>query len=794
MEDFRLNLGDGLWEDDSADVELANFALDNMILLDTLVQSLVGDVQMWWKYVESTMERVFDLDNCSEHKKAVVRNDSVVCDLTKDGYYFRRLYTDMERKYGACAYLYSGIITLVFPDDSLYFGCDHGAAKYVMTEDSVLELKTWYVPEWSTAHDKFLGDCNEFYYEKKKRIRDSIYVCDVVYRTNYYWKFKNTDTLSYYMGDCNDRNIWTVGHIPDSSEYVCTFDSWKPMNDTLRFLSEQRPCDKEKDLLRSFSYDSNYYVCADVKNGGWDKVYTFRDTSKFVADSLAFIDSIPACKALADTGKIAVDTLYDKYYRCEIRSNVLKYYDTDYKHVAEYVNWEYVKTLPPCTAKSDTLEIVFNPYFERVYGQKNDVDVPHFHCSKTDSGYAYVKLSEYEERRINGLVWVNANYTCDANTDTLLVVQDSLLRNNYHCEKTGDSYGYVWIDGSTANYYKSVAAESRLKPCSGQTDTIEYQRDYYGFYFYCVENGGVYEPTRVGRESLRAMLVKEFEKKLVDWCKEEKDWGKSGTKVWMDKNDYFICDYDADSVLAYQNVSSYHYSFFNNMINVKKEDSNFVPWEKCSDEQLAARGTPVEVQGDHITDPRDGRRYRVTTIGNQTWMAENLNYYDTLATPNMMGLSGCSDDPDACDATGRLYYWYAAMNLEPGNKDVYTSSTCSPVQGICPTGWHIPSISEWYELAWYATYHNGDMDFGGGLKTKDGWSLNPKKGDLFGFSAAPVTWTTAERAYFATSDASGSGSSVVVSYGIVFFTSAEHQEVFKAALRERSFSVRCVKD
>ena len=80
----------------------------------------------------------------------------------------------------------------------------------------------------------------------------------------------------------------------DSSEYVCTYDSWVSANDTLKFLSEQRRCDKETDSLRTFSFGSTYYICDDVK-WGKDSVYTFKDTTQAYADSLDSLRTSNSC-------------------------------------------------------------------------------------------------------------------------------------------------------------------------------------------------------------------------------------------------------------------------------------------------------------------------------------------------------------------------------------------------------------------------------------------------------------------------------------------------------------------
>ena len=101
-----------------------------------------------------------------------------------------------------------------------------------------------------------------------------------------------------------------------------------------------------------------------------------------------------------------------------------------------------------------------------------------------------------------------------------------------------------------------------------------------------------------------------------------------------------------------------------------------------------------------MKDSRDGKTYRTVVVKGITWMAENLNYAD-----NEIGTSACYNDDDSnCEIYGRLYSRDAAMN----SSSCAFKSSCNlgsdPIQGICPGGWHIPSIAEMQSLLDYANY------------------------------------------------------------------------------------------
>ena len=122
--------------------------------------------------------------------------------------------------------------------------------------------------------------------------------------------------------------------------------------------------------------------------------------------------------------------------------------------------------------------------------------------------------------------------------------------------------------------------------------------------------------------------------------------------------------------------------------------------------------------------------FKTTKIGEQTWMAENLN-----CDPGT-GNSACYDNDLACCAKyGRLYDWSTAMGLPSSCNDNSCSSQIqSKHRGICPSGWHLPSDAEWTVLT---DYVGGRSTAGTKLKATSGWNDDGNGTDDYGFSALP---------------------------------------------------------
>ena len=204
--------------------------------------------------------------------------------------------------------------------------------------------------------------------------------------------------------------------------------------------------------------------------------------------------------------------------------------------------------------------------------------------------------------------------------------------------------------------------------------------------------------------------------------------------------------------------------------------------------------------GDDLVDSRDGKSYKTVLIGNQCWMAENLNYGSMIQSTKAGGEMKndgvvekyCWDNKlDNCDGTGgatklgAFYEWSEAVQNYGGQPPLH-------VQGVCPDGWHIPSRNEFNQLM---------TDLGGsnvaGGKMKEGGSSG-FEGILTGYrctmsgsfrkSAMGTTWS----AYYWAAEQSDASNAF-------FYELSESNNIFKLCAfspftKSLGNSIRCIEN
>jgi len=150
-------------------------------------------------------------------------------------------------------------------------------------------------------------------------------------------------------------------------------------------------------------------------------------------------------------------------------------------------------------------------------------------------------------------------------------------------------------------------------------------------------------------------------------------------------------------------------------------------------------GTPAWGCGDPLIDTRDNQSYNTVQIGEQCWMAENLNV-GTKINSTLSGYQQTNNetiekycyynDVDNCNVYGGLYEWPEMMQYLMNEG----------VQGICPDGWHIPSNSEYTTLTnFLGTDAGGKMKSTGTIEQGNGLWYEPNEGatNSSGFTGLP---------------------------------------------------------
>ena len=208
-----------------------------------------------------------------------------------------------------------------------------------------------------------------------------------------------------------------------------------------------------------------------------------------------------------------------------------------------------------------------------------------------------------------------------------------------------------------------------------------------------------------------------------------------------------------------------------------------------------------------LTDDRDGQTYKTVKIGEQWWMAENLNYRYVQQTYN--GGEGdsssyCYDnDPANCEKYGRLYLWSAAMD-SAGIISDNTANGCGygeicnldnvKVRGVCPEGWHLPDSTEWNTLF---TTVGGQATAGTMLKSTEGWYSKGNGSDAYSFSALPAGNRDVDGGYNLVGGnalfwSSTEGNSSLAYFMILYYCD-DDAGLFNIN-KGNGFSVRCLKD
>lgn len=188
----------------------------------------------------------------------------------------------------------------------------------------------------------------------------------------------------------------------------------------------------------------------------------------------------------------------------------------------------------------------------------------------------------------------------------------------------------------------------------------------------------------------------------------------------------------------------------------------------------------------------NGKTYNTVLIGNQCWFKENLNVGTMiLGSQNPNPLNGTiekwcyNNSEDSCTIYGGLYRWNEAMQ----------NSQTIGAQGICPAGWHIPTVDEYQTLATYVENRSNSLKAVG-----EGISPNGEGTNTSGFSGLLAGGKWYDNSGFIAYDSWGNFWISQVGYSSIYAYSfrVEYDNnttfISDGSRNEWGFSVRCIKD
>ena len=174
-------------------------------------------------------------------------------------------------------------------------------------------------------------------------------------------------------------------------------------------------------------------------------------------------------------------------------------------------------------------------------------------------------------------------------------------------------------------------------------------------------------------------------------------WLPERAGIAENKFNAFGAGYYAPTIERYENLLGETHFWASDTSRTAMMAKNFELNYYCENglENLADKGLgysircvkkePVFECGETGVSDLQGNGYGTLKVGNQCWMTENVRYRTADYKP-VTDQNGDEMDPRIF---GYLYTWNTIFNGEtPGDE----------VQGICPKGWHIPTVAEWNEL------------------------------------------------------------------------------------------------
>ena len=271
---------------------------------------------------------------------------------------------------------------------------------------------------------------------------------------------------------------------------------------------------------------------------------------------------------------------------------------------------------------------------------------------------------------------------------------DSLEQcSNESCSQTSkviygcSSYNDEWKWVRTSYPYRKICSDLH------EGDFIEVSKQ---LHYYCQKKDETFSWLSVTPNAYMLKKLCDADNNLdTVTCKTEECNGKK----------YYCFNY-----VAYHNINGTYRTLLNN-----SNLSHYGWYDSLADYEVGIGGSYEKIA-----------TYAITRIGSQLWMAENLRYRYTTGTAPDSGSYCRNNKVDNCKEFGRLYLWDAAMD-KASTREKYPLYD-SEVRGICPIGWHIPSVGDFEKM----------LKAIGLTQSSDTWTGAASLRKEYGFSALPL--------------------------------------------------------
>ncbi len=237
-------------------------------------------------------------------------------------------------------------------------------------------------------------------------------------------------------------------------------------------------------------------------------------------------------------------------------------------------------------------------------------------------------------------------------------------------------------------------------------------------------------------------------------------------------------------------------SFSSNMTGLVAETTYYVRAYAANAIGTAYGEEIVFTTASDITTVSDieGNIYNTVQIGTQTWMKENLKttkYNDGSDIPNII------DNTEWLAQTDGAYCWYDndADTYKDTYGALYNYYTVVDSRNLCPTGWHVPTNTDWTDLSDYL----GDDDTAGGKLKEAGtthWLSNTGADNSTGFTALPggYRWDTYDFGDMGAAGEWWSPTEYTETYGWIIYLETSLRLTITGDYKSTGCSVRCLKD